>query len=358
MRNAKFQYICFVFLALLLTACGGEVAQGLKQKPLAFGNLNQINILADDSLWDGPLGDTVDFYYTAAYPILPQPEPIFDLRHFTPVELQKEPVRKELRTWIIMANLSDEYSETAKMVRKDLGEERLRRAKEDPAFRSLAGRNKWAKNQLVVYLFAFSHDELVDVARRQFPVVSKLVWDADQEMLNATIYAAGRARSVEEEVQATLNATIKIPSDYVTAIKENDFMWLRKELRDRSSNLLLYKLKYSNPEQLTKNGLKAIRDSLGRRYIASDIEDTYMRVNDVDLPMLTETRKEQDSYVIEGRGIWEIVNDYMGGAFVSYLIHNPAKQELLFVDGFIHAPGVDKRDEMQYLEHILDSVDY
>jgi hypothetical protein len=81
-----------------------------------------------------------------------------------------------------------------------------------------------------------------------------------------------------------------------------------------------------------------------------------MRINDIDLPMFTKVTQVDNKYALEARGIWEIANDYMGGPFVSYLIHNPKQDELLFIDGFIHAPGEDKRNFMQYLEHILDTV--
>jgi hypothetical protein len=61
-------------------------------------------------------------------------------------------------------------------------------------------------------------------------------------------------------------------------------------------------------------------------------------------------------YALEARGIWEIENDFMGGAFISYLIYNPQKAELLFIDGFLHAPGEEKRNDMQKLEHILRTI--
>ena len=48
----------------------------------------------------------------------------------------------------------------------------------------------------------------------------------------------------------------------------------------------------------------------------------------------------------------------MGGAFISYLRHNPDNNELLFVDGFVHAPGKDKRNFMQHLEHIISTVNF
>ena len=82
-----------------------------------------------------------------------------------------------------------------------------------------------------------------------------------------------------------------------------------------------------------------------------------MRINDVDLPMFTKVTQVDDKYALEARGIWEIANDYMGGPFVSYLIHSPKRNELIFIDGFLHAPGEDKRNFMQYLEHVLETVE-
>ena len=83
-----------------------------------------------------------------------------------------------------------------------------------------------------------------------------------------------------------------------------------------------------------------------------------MRTNDVDLPMLTQYINLDGHYTLEARGIWDIVNDFMGGPFVSYLIHNADTNELLFIDCFVHAPGKKKRDQIQYLEYIIGSIKY
>ncbi len=83
-----------------------------------------------------------------------------------------------------------------------------------------------------------------------------------------------------------------------------------------------------------------------------------MRINDVDLPMFTYVKTINNRYAIEARGIWELENDYMGGPFISYLIHNPDKNELLFLDGFVYAPQEDKRNYVQYLEHLLSNVKF
>ena len=65
-----------------------------------------------------------------------------------------------------------------------------------------------------------------------------------------------------------------------------------------------------------------------------------------------------NNYALEARGVWELENDFMGGPFISYLIHNPQKGELLFIDGFVYSPGERKREYMQHLEHIISSVEF
>ena len=88
-------FLVFSFLSLNVFSCAKEAVQkSLEADKIAFGKINRINVLCDQSVWDGPLGDSIRFYYSAAYPILPQPEPIFDLHHLTLEDMRKDPLRK------------------------------------------------------------------------------------------------------------------------------------------------------------------------------------------------------------------------------------------------------------------------
>jgi hypothetical protein len=51
-------------------------------------------------------------------------------------------------------------------------------------------------------------------------------------------------------------------------------------------------------------------------------------------------------------------NDFMAGPFVSYLIHDPERQELLFLDGFVYLPNEEKRNLIQELEYILRTAKF
>ena len=348
----------WMLLSLFATSCSDEVRQGLQPVPNAFGKVNQLVIVMDQELWESRVGDTLRYYYSAAYPILPQPEPIFDLRHFKPIDLEADQLRKELRNYFIIADLADPNSSTAGFVRKDLGDENIRRAKEDPTYNSSVGREKWARGQLLVYQFGYSEDVLIDNLKKNFAAITKRFREADSEKIDATVYFNGENKGLMEELKTETGIQMRIPSDYFLAINDGDVVWMRKETQELSSNLIIHKLKYTDKTQFTKENIKAIRDTIGKKYITSSLPDTYMRINDIDLPMFTSVKNVNNNYAMEARGIWEIVNDYMGGSFVSYLIHHPEGDELLFVDGFVHAPGKEKRDFMQHLEHIIGTVNF
>ncbi len=350
----------FLIASFVFSSCSSDMQSSLRAVPTAFGELNEIVIVMEPEMWEGPVGDTLRYYYSAAYPLLPQPESIFDLRHFSAVDLEKDPLRKELRTYMIVANLNDENAPTTRMALKDIGTEKARAAKETPDDdNNAAGHDKWAKGQLLIYQFAYSEDKLIEVLKANFPAVKKRVNNFDDRKLQAYVYLDGENKPLMESLKNDKGINMRIPNDYFRAdIEDEDMIWLRKETEEISSNILLKKIPYESQSQLTKENLIAIRDSIGKQYIASTLENTYMRVNSVDLPVISNVTKINGYYAVEARGVWEIVNDYMGGAFISYLILNPNTNELLFADGFLHAPGKDKRDFMEHLNYILNTIKF
>ena len=347
----------FISVFFFILGCSEEVRDSLTPTPNAMGKVNEIVVVADKSLWEGPVGDSIQYYLSSAYLILPQPEPIFDLRHFTPSDLLEVPMRKYFRSYLFIGNLNNNTSETSEWIKQDLGPEKVRRAKEDKNFNISVGRNKWANPQLLIYQFGFSDDDLIANIKKNYKAIAQKVHENDEPFIQANIYQAGNNIELNEKVKKEFNAEINIPDDYVLAMHDTitNTLWLRKETDFLSSNIFIHKRKYKDQNQLSKEGIKELRNNLGK-YVSTEIENTYMYINDVDLPMFLKTMKIDDHYAVEARGIWEIENDYMGGPFISYTIHDPESNELLYLDGFIHAPGKEKRNYMQQLEKIFKAA--
>ena len=344
--------LCF---AILLSGCGSEVASSYKVKPLALGKTNQLVVIADQEIWDGPVGDSVRFYYSTAYPILPQPEPIFDLQHFTIKDLNKEPLRKELRTYMVLGNLNADDSPTLKMLIQDLGKEKSMDSKQS----IVVGKDKWADGQKFFYLFGQGEEQLTNNLINAFPTISKKINEFDLVQVDANAYLGQENRIIQNAIKERFNFDIKIPTNYTIAIDTTDLMWIRQDDRVSVNNILIQRIPYTDKSQLSKAGIKSIRNEFGKMFVSTSAkENTYMRINDIDLPMFTKPVQLDKKYALEARGIWEMVGDFMGGSFISYLVLDEVKNELIYIDGFIHAPGKKKRDYIQRLEHIIQSTTF
>lgn len=352
----RYIFYGLVFL-LTLNACSDEARESLKAVPTAFGKIGGVTVIADQELWDGPVGDTIRYYFSSAYLILPQPESMFDLSNYTVEDLNEAPVRKEMRNYLIVANLNDQSSPTTQLVLEDIGSEKARRAKEDKTYNTVIGKDKWARGQILIYQFGYSDDDLIQNVMRNFPAVAKRFNKEDEERLDATLFVAGENQKLMEEVTAEMGVNMRIPKDFFMAKNDDNVIWIRRESQKYSSNIMMKKMPYTDQSQLTKENIKSITDSLGK-YVSSQIDNTFIRVNDVDLPMFVDATTINNNYALAARGIWEMENDFMGGPFISYLIHNPEKNELLFVEGFIYAPGEKKRTYMQYLEYLISTIEF
>lgn len=361
--NFKSFWKVFMLIAVgayLSTSCSEEARSRLSAKGNAFGKANHVVVVADKDVWEGEIGDTFRFYFSSAYLILPQPEPILDLKHFTPLDLEKDPIRKELRTYIYLSDIVDKSSPTAKLMWEDVGSERVREAKESKGYGNIQRTDKFALGQLNIYMYGTDKATVIANIKNNYSTIIKRIRDNDEELLAANIYAGGESWKARESLHNSLGIQLKIPTDYFVTMEDSitNTMWIRKMTKEFSSNIIIHKLPYTDKNQLTYGGVKALRDSLTKQYVTSEIPGSYMVINDEDLPMFVKNVDFNEFFAVEAKGIWEMSNDYMGGPFVSYLVHNPTNNELYLLDGFVFAPSKKKRELMQYLEHILSSATF
>jgi len=156
--------------------------------------------------------------------------------------------------------------------------------------------------------------------------------------------------ALERSVPATIRSEDKVTEDAVPGI---DLLWMKRDTKNELSNIFAYSLPYTSKEQFKKQNIIDLINDIGKKYISSTIEDSYLVINDVDLPVFSTDMKINGSYAIELRGIWEMENDFMGGPFISYLIHNEKDGRLVLLNGFVYAPSEAKRNYMQEIAVVL-----
>lgn len=346
-----------LIMLLALTACNNEITQQLEPKGAALGKMNEIVVICDDNLWESMVGDTFRFYFQSAYPILPFPEPMFDIRHFTTEELDGQPLRKELRTYAILANLSDETSPTTQMVMKDLGDEKYYNARTKGNLSSSVGKDKWARGQLLFYLFGNSYDDIAESIKKHFAAIGRRVNEHDEKQLKSSVYIDRINSGLSQKVMEEYGLDIKVPGEYKVAVEDtkNNTLWLRKDTKDAILNIVFQKLPYRNQQQLSLENMIKLRNAFGAKYITSDEVNDVMVVNDEDLPIYEYTFELDGQYTKEFRGVWEMTKSFAGGPFNTYIIVDEKNKNLIYADVFLMAPGASKRDYMMQLDYIIKS---
>jgi len=347
-----FLKILGLFLGIWAVACKSESTA----ETSAYGEPNKIWVVADQALWDGVLGDTLQACYAARYPVLPQPEPIFDLEYLSPEQYTADLTSRQARDYLILADLSDANSPTGKLVKTILGEAPMHRARADSSYHTVLTQDKYARGQLIVFQFAFSEKALIYHLAKEFPTLAKKFREADLPQLDTLLYKNGENQAAAKELADRLGIRIRVPKDYSLVSRKDQVFWLRRESGKSSSNILLKKITHTDTALWTQAGIKALRDSIGRHYISSQLPGTYMRINDAALPVLADNKTIGNQAALEARGIWEMKNDYMSGSFVSYLLQNESKQAMIFADGFVYAPGESQRNWIQQLEYVIGTI--
>ncbi|MGK0365701.1 MAG: hypothetical protein ACI85O_002769 [Saprospiraceae bacterium] len=344
---------------LLLASCSQEQLDRLEPIPSAYGNVNSVIVIADETTIESAPGDTLIYYLEAAYPILPQPEPLFSVRVYSPLQVLSKKERKELRSYIIIADMSQKESAAAAMISRDLGPENVRKALETKGYGTKVVKNRWADGQILVYVFGKDEDALLENVQRSFPGILQRINEHDSKQVKATAYFQGENKGLQKEILDSLGIKIELPQKYQKAAfdRERNTYWLRFDYKEYIYNILIHKEEYTDEKQFTRENLIAMRNAIGQ-LIATDTPDSRMVVNYTDLPLYVKGATVNGNFALEAKGIWEIENDFMGGPFVSYLIHNPNNNELVLVDGFLFGPGKKKRDAIQTLENIIKTTSF
>lgn len=352
--NFKLPYIFILISFAILQSCANDVTTNSESIPPAFGKVNEVTVLCDQSMWEGPVGDSLDFLYTAAFPITPTPEPMLDLRHFNYDQITQSIVFKHYRNYIILANLGDRESKMTKMVIQDIGEEKYRKALKDPSFNSIVGKNKWARGQILIYLFAPTESQLIDAARQKLPDIVQRVYAHDFEQIFANTFSAGENVVAQNTLKEITGFNGKVPSEFVVAKKsiKEQLIWLRKDDRESIQNVIVKSIPYTSDKQFEKAEMISLIEDFGKKHIDEDI----LLVNDRDLPTYEFVKNLDGKYTKEIRGIWETEKSFMGGPYIAYLTKDANSDNLIFSFAFIYAPGSPKRNLVQRMEVIMNSI--
>jgi hypothetical protein len=219
-------------------------------------------------------------------------------------------------------------------------------------------KDDFAENQSVIYLSGKNATEIIGVLEQNYDSIIKTVQVF--EILETQKKIASSALD-SKPIHQMFGFDISIPSDYEYVLEAEDFVWLKKENRNGSSNLLIYKTTFCESDQQSENlnHIIFVRDSIGAKYIHSkeDKKDSYQITGKAYAPYIANT-KLQHKKAYQTKGTWEMRNIYMSGPFLNYTVLDQKNKRNIVLEGFIYAPSSSKRDMMHELEAIIKSVNF
>lgn len=326
----KISYL-IIMMSLLLTSCTEDMGNRLQHS--VGGSSEVLFITQNKEQWEGVMGQAVrDFFEQEQYG-LPQPEKTFKV-----VNLEK-------------AAFSDMFQKHRNLIIGSIDESLDKVLVETQV--------DWkASPQFVIRITAPDVDSWVKVFNMQAEKM-KEKFDENERKRYMTFFRPTVSTAVVKAVNKTFGISMTVPEGFFVAVNENDFMWMRRETDEMSMGILIYETPYNDTTDLSHQHLVARRDSIVKKYVPGPLDGTYMTTDkEYVTPIFKVIPDFQAGYAVEMRGLWKMVNDFMGGPFISYTIVNPEQNKLLTIEGFIYHPNKDKRDELRMLESIIYSAKF
>ncbi|MBQ9472778.1 MAG: DUF4837 family protein [Bacteroidales bacterium] len=197
-----------------------------------------------------------------------------------------------------------------------------------------------------------SLDSLISVHAEQ---MVDLIYQTEHRRIQKA-YRGTEGYKVEQQVRNAMGLNLTLSEEFRMAATYPNYCWVRKEAKDFSLHVLVYKEKYTNRNQFDSVSVLATVDSMMARVPAS-VDSSYIGT-ERRLDFVVRRTTLAGCPAVETRGVWRSFGDFMGGPYVSYTIATPDNKELLTLVGFVYSPRFPKRDYLMQVESICHSLSF
>ncbi|WP_373057240.1 DUF4837 family protein [Zunongwangia sp. H14] len=318
--------LILLFSFIFLFSCKNDSKENVRVLADSSGNINQVTVVMDNSLWEGEVGEVVRDELAAPVDGLPQDEPLFSLSQIPPQTFSGF-VRKNRLFFLVEKGKQKEFQVI---------------------------KEEYAKPQTGVVVRGENNEEIKEVVRANSDSIIKILKNTELKEKQRRI---GKSLKNDEKLEEKLEVSMKFPSAYRYAMEEDDFIWIRKEIPKGLMEILVYEVPLSTIEKDTNviGNIIKMRDSIGEKYIPGPVEGSYMQTEEAYAPYLFETEID-GHFAYETRGTWDVKNAFMAGPFVNYAVRDEENNRYVILEGFLFYPSMSKRDNMFELDAILQSA--
>jgi len=305
-----------------------------KKEPMAnvSGSSNEVLVVMDKQEWNGPIGDTVKNWFKQEQLGLPQPEPVFDVLNLPTAFFEKNV--KAYRN-ILYVKIS-----------KDVGEATIR-FQESP----------WARTQKYFEIAAPDNAAFLQIFNANKQKMMDVFLKAEQDRLVAVNKKKPEAK-IASFFKDKYHLLCYFPSGYIINKDLNDFAWISRETRVDSRGVIFMQKKYENINQFEFNNIVKEINTVLKENIPGPLPASYMALDTVTPIVSKVYNYDETHYAVEMRGLWMVVNDFMGGPFVLNVVLDEKNQRVIYMMGYVYAPEDHKRNIMRQVEAVVFSMGF
>lgn len=327
--------IVFSILAMMLLSSCDTGQQG---KDRSTGKTNEILVVTDTKeQWKGAIGDTLRALFEQEMIGLPQSEPLYKILNIEEPAFNK--TFKKLHS-IFIVHIDPTFDEPLVEMKRDL----------------------WTAPQQVIKVTARDEDWFFAVFEKYKEIFLDKFKSLETERTNKYFHMASSVR-IKQILIEKFGFSMNIPGGFSIAEQTDDFIWLRQRIQkvkqDVEMGIFIYKRPYTDTLVFQEDVILDTRDELTKQYIPGPSEGSYMAISrEVIPPVIRKSRDFKTGYLAETRGLWEVVNDFMGGPFVSYTFVDPQNENVITLDGYVYNPSGMKRNFVRQLEAIFHTIEF
>ncbi len=324
-------------LLLFLGGCGPSDQQSYL--PGRVGPVGEMVVVLPQMHWDGAIVEAIRSVTDKPYELLPQAESSVDLALLDPAEFDRfwKPHRN-----VLVVDLAD---------RIDTQEPSLK-----------VYRNKYASDQIYAEAKGKTPADIAQVIRNQGDQLVRAIQSAELRRV-ADLVGSNVNEALRAEVAEKLKLSMDFPKDARTVMEDDNFLGVQRELtllkggknNDIKLGFFIYTYPYENDSVFSFQWQIAKRNDMLYRYVHGQPEGSFMTTEMELIPSYEEVSFD-NRFTSEIRGLWKMVNDFMGGPFFMMTFYDEANQRIVTLEGYAYAPYFNKREYIREAEAILKTV--
>ena len=318
----------FCLLAVLLSSCNNSN----EHRQTATGKAGEVIVVISKSDWESDAGGAVRDILASEYPLLPQSEPKFTL-----INIPQSAFTNIFQLHRNILTVTIDSGEEAQLISHE---------------------NVWAKPQTVISITAPNQQSATNLIKQSSERMTNIYEQAERSRIIQG-YKNIEEPNLRELVNAHFGGSPYFPQGYSLKKQTDNLLWISYETIYINQGIFIYKYPYSADKPLTLRNIILKRDEILRENIEGTEKDSYMTTtkDQLDFQPKLSWIKYRDRNFAEVRGLWELVNGFMGGPFVCHSFYDN-DGNVIVLEAFVYSPKYDKRNYLRQVESIIYSFEW